>query len=182
MNPFSTKFWSSGIIPFHFSEPGENIDALLAKVQKYPTCQIVGPHGSGKSTLLLNLLKQYEKNGNNVRHLFFNDQHQRIPGDVTFSESQTLFVDGFEQLSFKDRFRLLIRSERLIFTAHSPVWFVPILYRTTPQFSVFVQIVRQMSSDVPEEPTLRVVYDHSCGNFRTAFFELYDMWEERRKR
>jgi len=63
-------------------------------------------------------------------------------------------------------------------TTHRPVWFIPILYRTTPQFSVFVQIVRQMVSESPEEPVLRAVYERSGGNFRTAFFGLYDQWEK----
>jgi len=234
VNPFSTKFWASGVIPFQFSEPGESIDALLDKARQHPVCQIVGPHGSGKSTLLLELRKQYEASGENIRYLFFNDQHRHIPDDIyryrtssktgrfrdettsscrtplrgrgiipllwrgrgglfqndpivarygmTFRENLTLFVDGFEQLSLFNRFRLLFwskrRSTRLILTVHRPVWFIPTLYRTKPQFSVFVQLVRQMTPNPPEESILRAVYEHSGGNFRDAFFKLYDMFAE----
>jgi hypothetical protein len=153
------------------------MDTLLQKSRRLPICQIVGPHGSGKSTLLLGLLKRHEENGSNVRHLFFNDQQQYIPSDVTFQKDYVFFVDGFEQLRMKDRLRLRFQSNRLILTAHRPVWFVPILYRTKPQFSVFVQLVRQMLPDMPKESALRTVYDRSGGNFRNAFFELYDQWE-----
>jgi hypothetical protein len=68
--------------------------------------------------------------------------------------------------------------KRVILTVHYPIWFVPILYRTKPQFSIFVNLVRQMLPDLPEESALRAVYDRSAGNFRSAFFELYDQWEK----
>jgi len=177
-NPFSTKYWASGVIPFHFSDPGESIDTLREKVRLHPVCQIVGPHGSGKSTLLSALRKRYEEGGESVRCLFFNDRHRRIPDGMAFREDLTFFVDGFEQLPLFSRFRLLFRSKRLILTVHRPVWFVPILYRTKPLFSVFVQIVRQIVSNPPEESLLRAVYERSGGNFRNAFFELYDTYTE----
>jgi len=176
-NPFSTKFWASGVIPFQFSESEDNIDVLLDRAHQNPVCQIVGPHGSGKSTLLLELRKRYEKDGEKVRYLFFNDQHRRIPGSIPFREDCTCFADGFEQLWFCDQCRLLCGSKRLILTVHRPLWFVPILYRTRPQFSIFIQIVRQMVPNPPEESVLRAVYERSGGNFRNAFFELYDRWE-----
>ena len=181
INPFSTKFWVSGAIPFQCSEPGESIDLLLDKMRQNPTCQIVGPHGSGKTTLLFCLLTRYEESGENVQHLFFNNQHRRIPDDITFQKDLTFFVDGFEQLRFRDQCRLLCQSKRLILTCHRPIWFVPVLYRTKPQFSTFMQIVRQMIPNLPEETVLRAVYERSGGNFRNAFFELYDQWEERGK-
>jgi hypothetical protein len=176
VNPFSTQFWVAGVLPFQFSDSRENIDVLAEKARRHPVCQIVGPHGSGKSTLLLELRKQYENNGTNVRYLFFNDQQRRIPGNLTFQEDQTLFVDGFEQLSLFRKLWLRFRSAHLILTVHRPVWGIPILYRTQPQFSVFVQIVRQMVPNPPEESALRTVYDRSGGNFRNAFFELYDLF------
>jgi hypothetical protein len=66
----------------------------------------------------------------------------------------------------------------LILTVHRPLWFVPVVYRTQPQFTVFVQIVRQLLPDSPHESVLQAVYEHSGGNFRNAFFELYDQWEK----
>jgi len=182
VNPFSTKFWSPGVLPFQFSEPGETMDAVFEQSRRYPICQIVGPHGSGKSTLLLGLLKRYEENGDHVWHLLFNDQQRRIPDDLTFPKNQILFVDGMEQLSWWNQFRLRFRSKHLIVTAHHPIWFMPVLYRTNPQWTVFVQIVRQLLPDLPQESVLRTVYERSGGNFRNAFFELYDQWEKRRER
>ena len=176
-NPFSTKCWASGVLPFRFTETGENIDTLLERARRYPTCQIVGPHGSGKSTLLLSLMKRYEQSGKNIQLLFFNDQHRQIPSDITFQENMTLFADGFEQLRFRDQCRLLCWSERKILTLHRPIWFVPVLFRTQPQFSVFVQIVQKLAPDMLTESELQSVYKRSGGNFRSAFFELYDRWE-----
>jgi len=178
VNPFSTKFWASGIIPFQFSETGESVAGLLSKARRHPVCQIVGPHGSGKSTLLWELLKCCETSGENVRYFFFNGQQRRIPRDVSFQEDQFFFVDGFEQLSWCQQLWLRFRAKRLILTVHRPVWCVPILYRTKPQFSVFVRIVRQLVSNPPEESVLQTVYERSAGNFRNAFFELYDLFTE----
>ena len=154
------------------------MDALFEKSLRYPICQIVGPHGTGKSTLLLGLLKCYENRGEKVRFLFFNDQHRRIPDDITFQEEQ-LFVDGMEQLPKWEQVRFRYRAKRLIFTVHRPLWFIPILYRTQPQFSVFVEIVRQLLPVLPDESVLREVFDRSGCNFRSAFFDLYDRWEKR---
>ena len=181
LNPFSTKFWVSGTIPFQFSEQSENIDTIQEKAHRYPICQIAGPHGSGKSTLLLTLLKRYDESGEHLRYLFFNNQYRCIPNEIPFPKDQILFVDGFEQLSLKDRLWLLFQSKRLILTVHRPIWFVPVLYRTKPEFSIFVQVIRQMVSDLPEESVLRRVYERSGGNFRNAFFELYDQWEKQQK-
>ena len=177
VNPFSTKYWAAGVIQFRFSEPDESIDVLLERARQHPVCQIIGSHGSGKSTLLLELCRRYEANGEKARYLFFNDQQRRIPDDVILREVHTYFVDGFEQLPLFRQLWLRFCSQRLILTVHRPLWFVPILYRTQPQFSVFAQIVRQMVSNPPEESVLRAVYDRSDGNFRNAFFELYDRWQ-----
>ena len=178
VNPFSTKFWASGTIPFHFLEQGESIHTLLEKTERNHVWQIVGPHGSGKSTLLSELGKRYESSGKNVRYLSFNDQHRRLPRDITFQADQTLFIDGFEQLQPIHRVWLQFWAKRLIVTVHRPIWFVSILYRTNPQFSIFVQIVRQITPTPPEESVLRTIYERSSGNFRNAFFELYDMFAE----
>jgi hypothetical protein len=42
---------------------------------------------------------------------------------------------------------------------------------------VFVQLVRQLTPSPPEETALRLIFDRNSGNFRNAFFELYDQWE-----
>ena len=177
VNPFSTKFWSAGVLPFQFTEHMKTMDTLLETSRQHPICQIIGPHGSGKSTLLLELLKQYEANGENVRSLFFNDQYRKLPDDLTFQKNQILFVDGFEQLPLFRRLWLLLRAKRLILTAHRPMQLIPVLYRAQPQFAVFVHIVQQLMPEVSDEAMLQAVYDRSGGNFRNAFFELYDQWE-----
>ena len=177
INPFSTKFWLPGVFPFQFSESEETVETLLEKSQRFPICQIVGSHGTGKSTLLLELLKRYEESGENVRYLFFNEQQRCVPHDLPPKKDHLFFIDGIEQLSYWNQGRLLLRSKRSIVTAHYPIWFIPTLYQTKPQFSVFAKLVRQMRTNLPNESTLRDVYDRSGGNFRNAFFELYDQWE-----
>ncbi|MCL2005264.1 MAG: hypothetical protein FWG73_03770 [Planctomycetaceae bacterium] len=179
-NPFSTKFWTAGTLPFRFPEETQNIDTLLEQFQQYRMCQIVGPHGSGKSTLLSWIAKRLEQRGEGVQCLLFNEQHRQIPRDVVFSQD-ILLVDGFEQLQLLDRVRLFFGAKRMLLIVHRPIWFVPILFRTQPQFAVFEQIVQQLQPDVSEE-YLRAVYVRSGGNFRSAFFELYDYWEEQNRR
>lgn len=195
-NPFSTVFWASGILPFQFTPPPFSkpfpcaeknacLESLQQFIQQHARCQIVGPHGSGKSTLLQELLKRYKNQGENVQYLFFNDQNRRVPSHLPFSKNTIFFVDGFEQLSCCHRYRLLLRAKRLVFTTHHPMWFVPILYRTEPQFTVFANIVSRLTADLPEtlilleEPVLRSLFEQSGGNFRSAFFELYDRWERK---
>jgi len=178
VNPFSTKFWADGAIPFQFAQPSESMEVLLERARRYSLCQIIGPHGTGKTTLLLAICRRYEASGEKVRHLFFNDQQRRLPDDVVLRKDLTFFVDGFEQLPTLSQLWLCLGATRLIVTTHHPLWFVPILYRTQPQFSVFVQIVGQMVPNPPEESVLRAVYDRAGGNVRTAFFELYDIYAE----
>ena len=171
------------MIPFQFSEESgegrerENIDTLVEKTRRHHIYQIAGPHGSGKSTLLLTLMNRYKDNGENVRHFVFNDQHREIPGDLTSQADQTFFIDGIEKLSYWKVFRLVTRLQRVIMTVHCPLSVLPVIYHTQPQFSTFVRIVRQLAPEMAEETILREVYDRSGGNFRTAFFELYDFWE-----
>ena len=184
-NPFATKFWLPGTKTFQFPNQNENTDALWQQAQQYRICQIVGPHGSGKSTLLAALMQNGKKEHENILSLTFNEQRQRIPKGLTFHNGQILFVDGFEQLPLYDRLTLFFRSRKLLLTVHQPVWFIPVLYRAQPHFHIFEHIVLQMiphESDAAKWNTslLREVYERAGGNFRNAFFELYDLWEARR--
>jgi hypothetical protein len=178
-NPFSTKFWTAGTISFRFSEPGVSADSLLAKAEKFSVCQIAGPHGSGKSALLLSMLNQYKERENpaEYQYLLFNEQNRKLPVIQKEWRQKTLFVDGFEQLPLHHRLRLRYFSKRMILTVHKPLRFIPVLYRTIPQFSIFAEIVRQISPVPPAETVLREVFEKSGGNFRNAFFDLYDRWE-----
>jgi predicted ATPase len=200
-NPFSTKFWTPGRIPYQFSEQelsvNQLIDAINRRISRNERImQIVGAHGSGKSTLLWTLARHLEQQGQPVQMETLNGQHRQLTKNsvpdnpVPEKNSSTFFLlDGFEQLSFLSRLSLFLQFRscygNLLLTTHQPVFGIPILYRTKPEYEVFRSLVRQLtkSSSVPQhavdEQTLRNIYDRAAGNFRTAFFELYDVMQEK---
>ncbi|MDR3233002.1 MAG: hypothetical protein LBT46_04965 [Planctomycetaceae bacterium] len=149
VNPFATKFWLAGVLEYRFTD-GESAGTLLEKIRQHRICQIVGPKGSGKSTLIQTL-----------RHCC---------GD------SVCFLDGFEQLPFYRRFGYRLGWIRCVLCVHRPLWGIPVLYRTVPDFTVFRQLVSELYPQSRfDAETLRRVFSGSGGNFRTAFFELYDI-------
>ncbi|MDR3182761.1 MAG: hypothetical protein LBT89_07565 [Planctomycetaceae bacterium] len=147
-NPFAAKFWFAGMLEYRFSDGG-SADTLLQKIRQHRICQIVGPKGSGKSTLIQTL-----------RH---------HGGD------SICFLDGFEQLPLYRRFGCRLGWIRCVLCVHRPLWGIPVLYRTVPDFTVFRQLVSELypQSRFGAE-TLQQVFAAADGNFRTAFFELYE--------
>ena len=175
-NPFSTKFWTPGTIPFRFAEKNESCERLIEAFERHGGGQIVGPHGSGKSTLIESLKKVFQRNGYSIRHVTLNDRNRRLPEDFSspIRKSGVHIVDGFEQLSAWKRWRLLQQtSERLLIVTHRSIGRLPILYRTAPRFDVFTELVRQLGGNDTDEE-LRRLFDASEGNFRDAFMALYD--------
>ncbi|MDR1962659.1 MAG: hypothetical protein LBQ50_02650 [Planctomycetaceae bacterium] len=198
VNPFSTKFWIPGEIPYQFGEEGWDIDVLIGKMMvpamtvpamAVPVMQIVGQHGSGKSTLLRTIQQRFEQQHLATRLEVLNDRQQTLPPDfLPLRQDTTLYmIDGYEQLAFLERVRLRFRNWRrtggLLLTTHQPVSGIPILYRTTPQFELFVKLVQHLTKTQPVSfgtTELRDIFDRASGNFRTAFFELYDMVQEKK--
>ena len=177
-NPFSTKFWTPGAIPFQFAGENESVEQLAAAFERAGNGQIVGPHGSGKSTLIESLKKVFQRNGYEIRHAILNDRNRRLPDDFLTEPLRNpgvRIVDGFERLPFLKRCLLHRRTlKQLLIVTHRPAARLPILYRTVPRFDVFKKLVRLLGgSDTDEE--LHRLFETSHGNFRDAFMTLYDL-------
>ena len=177
-NPFATKFWSPGAIPFRFVEEGESCERLVTEFERLGGGQIVGPHGSGKSTLIESLKTVFARRGYDIRHTVLNDRNRQLPDDFLsdpLREISVRIVDGFERLSLGKRFRLRWTFPgRFLVVTHRPVARLPILYRTAPRFEVFMELVRQLTEKGPCDDELRRLFERSRGNFRDAFLTLYD--------
>lgn len=190
-NPFSTNRWIPGVFPYEFSPDGDgNAARLLDAVTKIGgIAQFVGPHGSGKSTLLETLARTATARGLDVRRALLNERNRRLPGDFRPGPDTTgtlFLLDGYEQLSLPARLRLRFRpwnrSAGLLWTAHRPALGIPVLHRTEARFEVFESLVRTLLADTPIEPEPRLfqeLFEKTNGNFRDAFFELYDIAEDK---
>jgi len=187
-NPFSTKFWVPGAIPFRFSaeyrsnrfaEETDFCERLVAAFERYGGGQIIGPHGSGKSTLIESLKKVFLCNGYDVRHAMLNNRNRRLPEGYStkpFRKPFVRIIDGFEwvplwkRLLFQRRF-----PGRFLIVTHRPVGRLPILYQTVPRLDVFMELVRLLAgNEIFTDDDLRRLFEKSCGNFRDAFLTLYD--------
>jgi ABC-type dipeptide/oligopeptide/nickel transport system ATPase component len=203
-NPFSTKFWTPGAIPYLFDEK-EELDMNVLIGQKLGlglVMQIVGSHGSGKSTLLRTIMQFLEQQHFTIRLEALNDrQHKLSPDFLPIRHDKRMFymVDGYEQLSLWEQFRLRLQNWSLtgglLLTTHKPVLGIRVLYKTTPKFELFVKLVQELTKTSPAiysdslsfgttsfsfgTTELREIYQRANGNFRTAFFELYDIVQEK---
>jgi ABC-type dipeptide/oligopeptide/nickel transport system ATPase component len=194
VNPFSTKFWTPGIIPYQFYEKENekewDINILIEQKIKYGSImQVVGSHGSGKSTLLRTLLRHLEQHDFVIRLEVLNDRrHKLLPDFLPIRHDKKMFymIDGYEQLPFWERIRLRFQNWSLtgglLLTAHKPVLGIRILHQTTPRFELFVKLVQELTKTYSATYShnfgtteLREIYQRAGGNFRTAFFELYDL-------
>ncbi|MDR2438969.1 MAG: ATP-binding cassette domain-containing protein [Planctomycetaceae bacterium] len=193
VNPFSTKFWTPGTIPFQFCEKENekewDINVLIEQKIKYGSImQIVGSHGSGKSTLLRTLLQHFKQQHFVIRLEVLNDCQHKLPPDfLPIEHNRRMFymIDGYKQLSLLERIGLRFQNWSLtgglLLTTHKPILGIPILYRTIPQFELFVQLVQELTKTYSATYShsfgtteLYEIYHRAGGNFRTAFFELYD--------
>jgi hypothetical protein len=118
------------------------------------------------------------------------DEQRRLPRDwrqaATRVQAGTIIVDGFEQLSHWNRWRLKRACRRggwgLVVTAHKDVG-LPTLAELKPSLAMFQRVVDQLQAHhadalPPELVAQRFV---ACGgNMREALLALYDDYERRR--
>lgn len=189
-NPFSTRFVRPGALPFLFP-PGESAIELVDQLRRQGWWgQIIGPHGSGKSTLLRTLEPELLASGRTIHWFEFHTGDPR-PGQarrgVPGGDHRSLVViDGYEQLSWFERFRWRRKCRRsrwgLLVTAHQDCG-LPHLCSTTTTIPLARQLVRHL---LPPHDRLAIHDDvvadafHACrGNLRELWFRLYDVCENR---
>ena len=188
-NPFCTRRVRPGGVPYLFG-PGQTVATLVQRLRHGGWWgQIVGPHGSGKSALLAALVPAVEQAGRQPRVIELHDRQRRPPWDLVRAggpdDSVQLIVDGYEQLSRWNRFRVKRFCRRhgagLLVTAHVPVG-LPELCQTAPDLELARQIVDQLQRGYPAHVTpddVAECFSRHGENLRETLFDLYDLYERR---
>jgi hypothetical protein len=188
-NPFCAGRLRPGTIPFLFPA-GQCAAQLVQRLERTGWWgQIIGPHGSGKSTLLATLLSAIEHGRRKTLAVVLHDAERRLPADFRQTLARcrggVLAIDGYEQLSAWNRFRLRRFCRRrllgLIVTAHRPVG-LPDLFHTAVDFPLACRVVEQLQSERPPMITPQDIAERlarHAGNLREALFDLFDLYEQR---
>jgi hypothetical protein len=187
-NPFATKFIRPGAIPFLFPE-GVTAESLVDRLRAADwSGQIVGPHGGGKTTLLRALAPEIQRRRRQLIWTALHDGQRKLPADVLRTVGtgavRQLIVDGYEQLSRWQRWRLRRHCTRLrsglLVTAHTDAG-LPTIYHVHPGLGDFQQIARLLAAPsgwkVSDEQ-LADVYTRHAGNIREGLFALYDLYQQ----
>ena len=187
-NPFSTRHVRPGSVDYVFGE-GEDAGRIVARLRAAGwRGEIVGPHGSGKSALLAALIPEIRRAGKVPLLVELHDGQRRLPMRLSrLASKHVLIVDGYEQLGFWARFRLASLRRwhfrrgviGLLVTSHRSAGF-PKLHRTRPTVELAARIVERLAADVPREDIQRA-FDRQGGNIRETLFDLYDLFEQRRR-
>ena len=190
-NPFSTRRVRPGAIPYLFLR-GDSIVQLVSRLRANDwRGQIIGPHGSGKSTLLATLIPELRRAGvAGVVHEL-HDWSRRLPAAwnrrVIASRETVVVIDGFELLPWFSRFwmnrRCRERGYGLLVTAHEPVG-LPDLYCTNVSLEAAQRLTSRLVGDEGSLVTERDVASRLAangGDLRATFFDLYDLFEARRR-
>ena len=195
-NPFSSRDVRPGAIPFCFASETEP-EALLDKLAAGGWWgEIVGPHGSGKSTLIQTLIPGLQERGRKVvffllqrgqRSLSLGRGPNTAEGKRSDWDEQTqVIVDGYEQLSLWSAWRLRRTCQRfgagLLVTSHRSVGLPP-LRNTATSVNLANQLVDLLARSGPTHVTpadVTASFTRQKGNLREVFFELYDLYEQRR--
>lgn len=190
-NPFSTRFVRPGAIDYLF--PGnENLELLVMRWREAGLRgEIVGPHGSGKSTLLTALLARLTAEGWRTFRCDLHDGQRSLPSGWLQGRCgeprAVIAIDGYEQLSRWQRSRVLAGCQRrgcgLVVTAHATVG-LPTLWTTRVDPDRAEALFRRLMATAP---TLVTVHDLHVSllchptDLRSVWFELYDLYEQRRR-
>jgi hypothetical protein len=189
-NPFATCWIRPGRIAYRFAA-GESAQHLVTELaaQNWRGA-IIGPHGSGKSTLLESLRPALIAAGKDVLLIALHDGQRQLPADFFPSDNSpnvVLIIDGYEQLSWLERWRLARECRRikcgLLVTAHVQTCY-PTLIRTSPNLALIEQLIADLCREVSTSITPKdLVASHAChgSNVREIFFDLYDRHERRRR-
>jgi hypothetical protein len=190
-NPFATRWTRPGAIRFDFGGRG-TINGL---VQRLEECgwrgAIVGPHGSGKSTLVAALLPAFEAAGRTTTLIQLHEGQRRLPEPNRridrLARASLLVIDGYEQLGRLRRWHLATQCRRascgLLVTSHRECG-LPVLFRTEPNLSM---VERLIGESLPPHggricrADIHRAWQRNGQNVREILFELYDVFEARRR-
>ncbi len=194
VNPFETRWTKPGqmtFLPNGFTSISELATQI---VNDTPRCEILGEHGVGKSSLLRALQSHLDQQSisNHLAYACGEFPHDGPP--LKFSavklllrESDVLFVDGFEQLSWWTRRRIIAYSEKhdhsLIIACHQTQR-LPCLVHLTAAETLVLKLVHslqqaQQADEVVAASDVREFYQRFGNNVRELLFACYDLYEKR---
>ncbi len=191
-NPFSAARIRPGTIDFIF-EHGRTLGQLVDLLEaNHWHGAITGLHGTGKSTLLAAITPAIEARGRLVRCVTLSAGQRTLPRDFLASLSTTAgrgvaAVDGIEQLSAWSRLRLTrfckSQGAGLLVASHRSAR-LPVIYQTAIDVPRSWKVVERLQDGFPPLVRLGDLVEHLAqrhGNLREALFDLYDIYEERRR-
>ena len=189
-NPFCTRFTRPGALRFAFPPECQARDLVATLIMQDWWGQILGPHGSGKSTLLETLIPELTASGRAVIRYSLRGGQRRLRDRSNsfrqWNRSTQVVVDGYEQLSSFQRWRLRSRCRRagagLLITAHRSMG-LPDLFTTRVDLDVARTIVHRLLDGYPAvitERDIRCCHRQQQGNLRETLFVLYDLYGQRR--
>lgn len=190
-NPFATCWTRPAAAPFVPPAGAAPRELLLKLAALDWQAELLGPHGVGKSTLLRQLQPLAEAAGRvwlavEVRPEKVSQAYRQLRA-VSLSPSSLVVIDGFEQLSRWQRWRLQWRCQRaragLLVTTHLPTR-LPTLASLQPNLERGLQVFSQLTVGRGTEVTaedFRNAFNACEGNLREAFFNLYDLHERRNR-
>ena len=181
-NPFATKFIRAGALRYRFPD-GQSINDIHDRLARNRwRGQVVGHHGSGKTTLLRTLDRHWVR-WNRQPFTFSLQDGQRtfnMQGWTHWSSGTQIIIDGYEQLSWFSRCKLLYRCRRresgLIVTTHHQALFLPITACCAATLTLATALVEELTSThKPIDQTLvKTCFEMNRGNLRETFLQLYD--------
>jgi hypothetical protein len=191
-NPFCASRLRPGTIDFIFEHGmslAQLVDAL--EVNRWRG-EITGRHGTGKSTLLAALIPAIEGRGRLVKSVASAAEQRKLPRGYLTSLRLTAglgvaVVDGIEQLSAWSRLRLkrCCKSNGLgLVAASHRSTRLPRIYQTAIDVPRAWKVVERLQESFAPLVRISDLVDRLAqrhGNLREALFDLYDLYEQRRR-